>query len=1492
MRNLPQKGLLSTYSMLHFNTALLIFVSVLFLNLNQLSAQTTPPLLSFSDFPSDLSFSCDDDMPIDFVYPSVALDTLGAECSGTLAINYIDNTIAGNCENSHVVERVWSAEICGEIITATQLLNFDDTTPPTILGPIDGAHLCESNVVSIFPSSQDNCQATVSLLFDSVQSQYCDGIILKTFTITATDNCGNTTVGTRAVYIHDLAPPAFTSIPVDETVSCSEAVTLQSATFDCAEGMTYIEGGNVSFPSCAGSLAQTQTYSLTDACGSNTLASRVVSVIDDIPPVLDIPEDITINCPEIPVLVSATAFDVCSNQVINVIETVDSIPTDCGLYSLIRTFTATDACGNTSSSSQTITVIDNTPPEFSFVPLNIEFDCSETMPSDVDLGVALAFDNCSDVVVSLTDVITDGQCPVMYTRERFFTAVDACGNETLASQIITVVDNTAPVITLDSESSVAECGDNTANSVPVIVDDCSTYEISTAVSYLPAGTCSGEGITTLTYTATDACGNSSTAVKTVTLTDDTSPVFDSVLDDVVVSCESDLPTDLPLHSDGCSTSTLSESTSEVLGDCPGERVVTRSFVITDPCGNANSASQIVTFVDETPPIFTVLPPDSIDIFWALGESVPTPNYAIDDNCDSNASVSMTETSSVDNSEGSGFAETIIRTYTATDGCLNSTTVTSIIIYHPQVIGCTDSLACNYDSVANDDDGSCIYLDSFNICGGDNTLQGAIDATISASLSDTLAPGSPHILSVPDGTYPSVSISSAITVIASTGAVIDASGSPYAIAISGSSVTIDGFTLLGDDATVIGISLLMGSNNAAIRNCDISGMGATNPVNSPLSYGIRFFNDDIGAATTGAVIEDNVIHDLAGVGVSLSIGGADGTTITNNSFSNITPLIFNGELVSVGVQAISVDGVTISNNSFNTIVGATSVLLSTSAVVSGNSYSNITALHIETTTDNADFTTTAYWALAEVDIPGNTNVLKVYFANLDGDIASPGAFTFANTGTTVVDSDGVEYVEDCHDVWGGSGVLTFCGCDIFDEDEDGVCPADEVLGCTDPAACNFEPISTEEDGSCVYADSFGICYGDNTLQGAIDATISASLADLDNPGAPIELSVPAGTYSPVSISGAISLIALPGAIIDAAGSTNAIEISGASVTIDGLTIQGDGSTVIGISMLTGSNGAIVRNCDISGMGASNPTNSPLSYGIRCANDGLGVPTTGVVIENNVIHDLAGVGVLISSGAADGAMINNNTFSNITPLIYEGELVSLGVQAAYVNGISISDNSFTTIVGATSVLLSTSAIVSGNTYTDVPALHIETTTDNADFTTSAYWALAEVNIPGNSNVLKVYFANLDGDIAYPGAFTFANTGTTVIDSDGVEYVEDCHGVWGGGGVLTFCGCDIFDEDEDGVCPADEVLGCTDPAACNFDLNATEEDGSCIDDPIGYDCQGNSVPEEFCGPGTEWDELQGICIAITLEMNCYLDTDGDGVVGSGDLLNMLSVYGAFCE
>ena len=103
----------------------------------------------------------------------------------------------------------------------------------------------------------------------------------------------------------------------------------------------------------------------------------------------------------------------------------------------------------------------------------------------------------------------------------------------------------------------------------------------------------------------------------------------------------------------------------------------------------------------------------------------------------------------------------------------------------------------------------------------------------------------------------------------------------------------------------------------------------------------------------------------------------------------------------------------------------------------------------------------------------------------------------------------------------------------------------------------------------------------------------------------------------------------------------------------------------------------------------------------------------------------------------------------------------------------------------------------------------------------------------------------------------------------------------------------------------------------MNATEEDGSCIDDPIGYDCQGNSVPEEFCGPGTVWNEEAGTCVqavggpgesycgnytvwnadtgfceVVVLSGACFFDSNQDGVVNSVDLLNFLSAYGLTCE
>ena len=48
--------------------------------------------------------------------------------------------------------------------------------------------------------------------------------------------------------------------------------------------------------------------------------------------------------------------------------------------------------------------------------------------------------------------------------------------------------------------------------------------------------------------------------------------------------------------------------------------------------------------------------------------------------------------------------------------------------------------------------------------------------------------------------------------------------------------------------------------------------------------------------------------------------------------------------------------------------------------------------------------------------------------------------------------------------------------LCDEDADGVCDPFEFPGCTDPEACNWAPVYTEEDGSCYYAQDGFDCNG--------------------------------------------------------------------------------------------------------------------------------------------------------------------------------------------------------------------------------------------------------------------------------------------------------------------------------------------------------------------------------------------------------------------------------
>ena len=74
-------------------------------------------------------------------------------------------------------------------------------------------------------------------------------------------------------------------------------------------------------------------------------------------------------------------------------EVSETIAGDCaGSYTIVRTFTATDDAGNSTSATQTITVEDTTAPEFTSVPADYTAECSD----ELILDDASASDNCSE----------------------------------------------------------------------------------------------------------------------------------------------------------------------------------------------------------------------------------------------------------------------------------------------------------------------------------------------------------------------------------------------------------------------------------------------------------------------------------------------------------------------------------------------------------------------------------------------------------------------------------------------------------------------------------------------------------------------------------------------------------------------------------------------------------------------------------------------------------------------------------------------------------------------------------------------------------------------------------------------------------------------------------------------------------------------------------------------------------------------------------------
>jgi len=304
--------------------------------------------------------------------------------------------------------------------------------------------------------------------------------------------------------------PCVLTCPPDVDLECGDSTdpSHTGTPTGCTSG-TYMD--SLSPGSCAGNYVITRHWSAADGCGGTATCDQIITVSDTTAPVISgVGPDGMVECPGMPSFSSPTASDSCDPEPALTFSDETS-PGDCPQsYSVTRTWTATDACGNSSMASQTITVTDTTAPVISGVGSNGTVECPG-MPS---FSTPSASDAC-DPAPSLTfnDETTPGPCPQAYSVTRTWTATDACGNSSMASQTITVTDTTAPVITCPPDVSVTGCcvaaGIGTATAT-----DCGDVIIT---SNAPATFCLGD--TVVTWTATDGCGNSSSCDQVVTVLD-------------------------------------------------------------------------------------------------------------------------------------------------------------------------------------------------------------------------------------------------------------------------------------------------------------------------------------------------------------------------------------------------------------------------------------------------------------------------------------------------------------------------------------------------------------------------------------------------------------------------------------------------------------------------------------------------------------------------------------------------------------------------------------------------------------------------------------------------------------------------------------------------------------------------------------------------------------------------------------------------------------
>ncbi|MFI1744090.1 gliding motility-associated C-terminal domain-containing protein [Thalassobellus sediminis] len=533
---------------------------------------------------------------------------------------------------------------CNSATTSQEIIITDSDPEITCPGDFEFSNDTDSCGYTVTNNNLNPTAITEDCAVFSVLNDYNNGTTLNgatfpvgttTVTWTITDGSNNVDTCSFDVTVNDTQIPLITCpapINVDADANSCQATNLNivepTATDNCATTFTFTgtrsDNLPLSDPYPVG--ITTITWVANDGTNDSLTCDQIVTITDAQAPVITCPDNVLANtsddglgnCSTTVSLGTPITNDNCGiKSVVAQVGGVDINPAtfEFDLGETIVTWIVTDNADITASCNQTVTVVDDEYPRFD-APSAITISCEDD-PNDLTLTgtiTRLNIDNCDTTPLDpqYSDSIAPGSCANESIITRTWSLYDNTGNFHTHTQLITIQDNTVPVITGTLSSFNANGCDANAKpaaettvagleSLGLDISDACSNDANLTVTFSDSANGSCPIVITRTYTITDECNNA-TQVDQIINIESPEITYNNPSDADLQSCDFNNQGEIDTaftnwvnaqstaiaEAGGCSPVLTNNSASATVPDKCSGGTATVTWTITDLCETINT----------------------------------------------------------------------------------------------------------------------------------------------------------------------------------------------------------------------------------------------------------------------------------------------------------------------------------------------------------------------------------------------------------------------------------------------------------------------------------------------------------------------------------------------------------------------------------------------------------------------------------------------------------------------------------------------------------------------------------------------------------------------------------------------------------------------------------------------------------------------------------------------------------------------------------------